>query len=100
MPDDGALLAVVAHGLINSLSAIQGMTASARGLVEVTAPGTPETERAVRLLEVSQARTELLVEQLRVLAGGQLPLALIEAARATAAADAESDAHHPMTPES
>lgn len=97
MPDDGALLAVVAHGLINSLSAIHGMTASARGLVQ---QGPPHTDHAVRLLEISEQRTELLVEQLRTLAVGQVPLALIEAARATAASDEDLSAQEPLTPES
>jgi hypothetical protein len=73
------------------------MTASARGLVQ---QGTPHTDHAVRLLEISEERTQLLVEQLRALAVGQLPLALIEAARATAASDEEASAHEPMTPES
>lgn len=61
------LIAVVAHGLLNDLAAIQGLLSTARRQID---PATPELDRADHLLSLAELRAITTVESLRRYAWG------------------------------
>ena len=64
------LIAVVAHGLLNDLAAIQGLLSTARRQID---PATPELDRADHLLSLAELRAITTVESLRRYAWGLVP---------------------------
>lgn len=79
MAQAGALISVVAHGLLNDLAVIQGLLATARGQID---PTTPELDRADHLLTVAELRAITTVDKLRQYAWGLEPEASAPALRA------------------
>lgn len=70
MADQQDLIAVVAHGLLNDLAAIQGLLSTARRQID---PATPELDRADHLLALAELRAIRTVETLRRYAWGFVP---------------------------
>lgn len=68
--DQQDLIAVVAHGLLNDLAAIQGLLATARRQID---PATPELDRADHLLSLAELRAITTLETLRRYAWGLVP---------------------------
>lgn len=70
MADQRDLIAVVAHGLLNDLAAVQGLLSTARRQID---PTTPELDRADHLLSLAELRAITTVETLRRYAWGLEP---------------------------
>jgi hypothetical protein len=62
LDDDESLVAVMAHGLLNEITVVEGLVAEAR--THLTA-STPDNVRAVELLDACQRKTAELAESLR-----------------------------------
>jgi len=70
LADDESLVSVVAHGLLNDLTVIQGLLAKAREQLE---PTTPRNDRADYLLQMTELKAITVVDNLRRYAWGHPP---------------------------
>jgi len=59
--DEGSLVAVVAHRLLNDLTVVRGLLAEARAEL----PSTPDCGRAADLLDACEAKTSDVIGDLR-----------------------------------
>lgn len=73
MSEDESLIAVVAHGLVNSLTSVQGLLATARSLVVTD---TADTDRIDHLLHLAEGKTSDMTIELRRLVQGLPPVGL------------------------
>jgi hypothetical protein len=91
MSEDESLIAVVAHGLISSLTAIHGLVATARSQVAANAAHADEVDRLLYLAELTAVR---VTDELHRLARGLPVLEVLAADRRAMEVLIELDRRH------